>query len=261
MLVGCATSFSGTALLEMMVFRYDPSTDQMLWVQQVSGLQSHVRGFKILEKSVGSDYLLVYRVGLQTGTFYTEICTLNRTTGTVPGGQVWRYGPLIALTSADVHQGYLYAWGELRDSTFTSAISRGGVMKIDLITGIPVWANVTRSPLLLSLINGDMIVDNDGNVVSTISEGPLRVCFQKTSPDGELLWFKRFQFSNIPENRFNPMGIARLSDGYLCGIHASSDNDNTYAFIVVKTDTSGNVIWAKRVPNVGNKSYLGTCKK
>jgi len=256
MLVGCATSFSDVALTEMMVFRYDPLTDQMLWVQQVSGPQSHVRGFEILEKSVGGDYLLVYRVGILTGNYYTEICTLDRITGTVPGGQVWRYGPLTSLTSADIHQGYLYASGVLRDTQYTIITSRGGVMKIDLNTGIPVWANVTKDPLLIGLIDGDMIVDNDGNLVSTISEGKLRVCFQKTTADGKLLWFKRFQFSNIPENRFNPMGITRLPDGYLCGIHASSDNVYTFAFIVVKTDTSGNVIWAKRVPNVGNKSYL-----
>ncbi|MEQ1744076.1 MAG: HYR domain-containing protein [Saprospiraceae bacterium] len=247
MLVGSATSEGGTS--SILAFRYDPLGDQMLWVRRFSAAQMNIRGHELVEKNPGGDFLLSYRLQITATDFRTEMVSLNRVTGAVVSN--WRYDSRVALTSIEVNKGFLYASGVLEDTVVASLAWRGGLVKIDLGTGAPVWSRLIKASDA-NLFGGNLLVDATGNAVSTMAQAQRTFALQKTAPDGNLVWMKKIQFADPDEHHFFPLGIALVKDGYLIGIQTYSDSTNLHSYIVVKTDLNGVLLWSKKVPHVGN---------
>jgi len=246
MLVGSATSEGGPPTI--LVFRYNPMTDQMLWIKRHSAPQQNIRGFEVVEKNPGGDFLLVYARWISTSDFNTHIITFDRTTGDVT--KAWRYIARIALSNIEVHQNALYAAGVLSDTTVPTIFWRGGLVKIDLNTGALLWSRLTKTPGT-DLLGSSLVVDSDGNIVSTMAQSDKSVWLQKTTPNGDLLWLKKIEVNDPAENQFSPLGLVRTNDGYAIGIQTFSDSIDLHSYIVVKTDKNGDLLWAKKVPKVG----------
>lgn len=246
MLVGSATSEGGPPTI--LVFRYNPVTDQMLWVNRHTTLQQNIRGYEVVEKGPGGDFLLVYVRWISTSDFNTHIITFDRLTGEV--SKAWRYISRIALSNIEVHQNALYAAGTLSDTTLPTVSWRAGLVKIDLNTGALLWSRLTKTPVT-DLYGGSLIVDGDGNIVSTMGQPGKSVWLQKTTPNGDLLWLKKIEVNDPAEDYFNPLGLVRTNDGYAIGIQTFSESIDLHSYIVVKTDKNGDLLWAKKVPKVG----------
>jgi len=246
MLVGSATSEGGSHTI--LVFRYDPVADQMLWFREHISSQQSIRGYELVEKNPGGDFLLVYVRRLTTTDFWTHIITFDRITGDVT--KAWRYVNSIALTGIEVHQNALYAAGVLSDTSVANPFWRGGLMKIDLNTGVLLWSRLTKTPGT-DLFGGGLLVDPDGSVVTTLAQVDKSVWLQKTSPNGDLIWLKKIEINDPAEDQFVPLGLVRTNDGYAVGIQTFSDSIDLHSYIVVKTDKNGDLLWAKKVPKVG----------
>jgi len=247
MLVGSATSEGSPSVV--LVFRYNPTADQLLWVKRYSIALEDVRGHELVEKKPGGNYLLALVRRASAADFKTEMITFDRATGTVSGGDVWRY-ERSALTSIEVKQDTLYAFGILRDTSVSGLFWRNGLMKIDLNTGTTVWTKLTKTADG-DLFGGNLLLDDEGNLVNTTIQPGQAIWLQKTAPNGDLLWLQKIRVLDPNESQFFPLGLVRLNDGYAIGIQTYSDITNLHAYVVVKTDKNGGLLWSKKVPRVG----------
>ena len=249
-LVVLATSLAAPSSIA--VFRYDPAADQVLWIQRMTPPQTDVFAFDLFEKSPGGDYLIAYRLRKNNTELSTEICSLDRTTGSPVGGEVWHYEPHAWVNAVALHQNALYANGLLRDPADPGVTYRYGLMKIDLNTGEPLWSRLTTAVQPgLDLGSGDVLVDGAGDVVSTVSEPGKAIGLQKTAPNGDLVWLKRLQFNEPLASNFIPKSIVLLNDGYLISADPFFNGASTNALFFVKTNFNGDVVWAKKLSKAG----------
>ncbi|MBL7798673.1 MAG: PQQ-binding-like beta-propeller repeat protein [Saprospiraceae bacterium] len=246
MLVGSTTSDG--SMTSILVFRYSPSTDQMLWIKRYSLAFEDMLSYEVVEKKPGGDYLLAYLRLTSVADFTTEMVTFDRATGNI-AGSAWHYSKIAALTSIEVNQDTLYAFGVLRDTSVGGFEWRNGLMKIDMNTGMPFWAISTQTPGA-DLFGGSLVLDHDGSLVSTMTQSGLAIWIKKNTPNGDLLWLKKIEILDSMGNNPVPLGLVRVNDGYAIGIQTRVSTTNLRSYIVVKTDKNGNLLWAKKVPTV-----------
>ena len=247
-LLGSAYSSTLQGAGEVAVFRYDPLTDQVLWVRKFSSPYLTL-GNKIIEKTPGGDYLFCYRVSSATFTT-SEICTLQRSTGEVVGGSVWHYGPHTPIGDVVLHQGALYAMGMAFAPASTGDFF---LMKIDLSNGNPLWTKVIKSPETPAFSEaGSLLVDKDQNLVATVFGGQIETWVFKANLNGDLLWLRKYKAPT--QNNLGPRGLALLPDGYLFSIFSYDFPQNVNTQTFVKINLNGEVQWARKAPKV---RYIG----
>jgi len=252
MLVGCGNRLiSGAGADRMFAFRYNPVANQVLWFKEITPPELG-RATSILEKEAGGDYLLCQFhavFGIQT-SYASEIWRLDRATGTLVGGKVGRYESNVSITAAKMHQGALYATGHVKDAS-TPDNRRYGVMRIDPNTGAIVWVQKTIGSNVGD-VGRDLLVDKDGNIV-TLTGTSGTFWLQKTSPNGNLLWWRKYVIVSPLDGPHASAAIKLLKDGsYVVSSIANSlaPGGALRALAFIKIDSNGTVLWGKRVSEV-----------
>lgn len=225
-------------------FRYDPATNQVLWVRSFNAFRSTEGG--ILEKTPGGNFLLHYNVTTLPGQIGAEILELDRTTGQIVPAFAKRYEYQYSQAFSNIvaHGGAIYATGYTIRKVGNSGFRRMVMAKLDASTGGMIWSRtgLTDWPQASDFAGGDLIVDDNslitmyyGSETSNSAFGNLiKLYLQKTTLDGEVLWVKRYDLPAAPRE------LLAVSDGYIIFAGASER-------FILKTDKEGNLLTSKKL--------------
>jgi HYR domain/Secretion system C-terminal sorting domain len=231
------------------VFRYNPNTDQMLWMIDVR--TEAARNFpKILaEKAPGSNYILCYslfRIAQPNLHAYnSEYCELDRNSGQIIVGSVKQYGPHLRVLGGLVHQNKIIFNGLIGLDGVTSK-SKDFMATIDLASGTVLEKNALINTVSFTPAGGPTALDGDGNIVTLMYSADRFVYLRKNTIDGTPLWIKGYTVANtiLPYNY--AASIAVLSDGYALLLNIPIQNGQKLSNVLIKTDKNGIVQWSKK---------------
>ena len=230
------------------VFRYNPATNNMLWLNEY-GLESpYTMG--LLELPNGN--YLVYDNPHSPANDNRTI-EITSADGVInigsPLNQKLNLGGGDNFNAAVIHNGKLYGVGRYTNGTnFTDM--RHALTRIDLSTGNVEWSRLSHVPPgePARLYGMDLLIEN--NSIYSISFGSetddnltnSQIYLHKNGLGGNLQWVKRF---NIPEAVSEVADeLVSLPDGFLIYAHDNGGPGNLY---LIKTDKDGNLQWTRKV--------------
>lgn len=234
-------------------FRYDPSTNQILWAQLFDSVQPEGGG--ILEKSPGGNYLLYHTPkATVNGVRIGEMLELDRTTGQIVPAFARRYTQPNdqSFVSMVRHGDALYATG-FAETVQNSAPRRRMILtRLDASTGEVIWSRIGLSdwPATGYFSGTDLIVDDSSLVVlyrgtetsNTIIGQAVPIYLQKTSFDGQVIWVKKYETSELPRE------LVATPDGYVIW-------GGVLKRILLKTDKQGSLL---KSGFLSNNDYFST---
>ncbi|MCC6461498.1 MAG: HYR domain-containing protein [Saprospiraceae bacterium] len=235
---------------QMYAFRYDPATNQLLWFQHFAANQ-HCTASWLAEMAPGGNFLACDYVQPDANTSNSEIWQLDRQTGTLVAGRVWRYDTKVQMRAGFVHDGAFFATGLYADP-FTAQPGLG-ISKIDATTGAHLWTQFSQTNTV-GLEGQDIRLDQQGALVAIANHGG-RLWIQKSNLDGSVQWLRRYE---VPASLF--LGFAGASlciqpDGYVvAGFSTLADGNKS--MILLKVNLKGDLQWARQLKNTGNGSSL-----
>jgi hypothetical protein len=146
---------------------------------------------------------------------------------------------------------YAYSARETFDNGFILA-GNSGDTKIALVklnaSGHLEWGKLFSGGLMFNIANAVAVAPDNGYVITGFSETlpPLGAGMfaMKTTPEGAVSWSKKQAFTT--PNSSSGCDVTVIPGGYLWYFY--SENEGT---IVMKSDTSGNVIWSKNFNGFG----------
>ncbi len=225
-------------------FRYNPTTDQVLWAQRFIAFRSTEGG--ILEKTPGGNFLLHYNPSIVgTDAKRAEILELDRATGQIVPAFAKRYEYQYSQAFSNVvaHNGAIYTTGYTIRQVGNTGFRRMVMSKLDASTGDVIWSRtgLTDWPQNSDFAGGDLIVDDNsllalyyGNETGNAVGNAIKLYLQKTTLDGEVLWVKKYDLAAFPRE------LVATPDGYVIFSGAS-------ARTFLKTDKEGNLLVSKRL--------------
>lgn len=257
MLVGVGQSGDLQPGVSGFVFRYNPNTNNMQWLNTF-GLESPYV-FGLVELPNGN--YLVYD-NPHDPPNDNRMLEITRPDGAIdfasPLTQKLNLGGGDNFNSATIHNGKLYGVGRYTNGSDFSDM-RHALSRIDLATGVVEWTRLSHvAPGLTARLYGmDLLIEN--NQIISVSFGSeiddnlnnSQIFLQKTGPGGSLNWAKRF---NIPEANIEVVDeIISVPDGFILygrGNNAPSD------LYLIKTNKDGILQWSKKV-DYGFNDYVG----
>lgn len=237
---------------ECFIFRYDMSTNTMLWINELDlNDPANETYVSIIEKETGGNYI----VSGQTDDFIgTDGCNgilveVDRNSGANQWQRNWTFGSCETFSQIISADGAIFATGRYNFDGGGTARMRPGVSRFDT-NGDQDWSRMYLEPVSFSdnarLYSVDLVEDNDGLIVfghgdadgtSTVEN---ELFLYRIDFAGNIEWARQYDFIGTQNERGRQ--LVNLPDGYLClGIFNSGDTD-AYIF---KTDKMGNVQWAK----------------
>ena len=236
------------------VFRYDPDQDQVEWVLKSADF---AQTYGVLEKEPGGNYI-AYCNPVGQGENSIKLVEVDRTNGTLIPGFQKKYNHIVSdfYKSMIVYNGALYGTGRITDGndfgTMRTVLSRfdlNGNEQFTRLGHIP--------PQEQARLYGMDLIEDDGALYTLSSgddDGPFitftDVFFQKNSPDGDLLWLKKFVISGF-DNAFAAEVIS-LPDGFVL---YGWNRTGAANYFVIKTDKDGNLEWAKKIDYSDNDVF------
>lgn len=230
------------------VFRYNPATNNMLWLNEY-GLESpYTMG--LLELPNGN--YLVYD-NPHSPANDNRTMEITSADGVInfgsPLNQKLNLGGGDNFNAAVIHNGKLYGVGRYTNGVdFTDM--RHALTRIDLSTGNVEWSRLSHVPPgePARLYGMDLLIEN--NSIYSIGFGSetddnltnSQIYLHKNGLGGNLQWVKRF---NIPEAVSEVADeLVSLPDGFLIYAHDNGGPGNLY---LIKTDKDGNLQWTRKV--------------
>ena len=258
MLVGCGQSGNlQPPNVSGFVFRYNPATNNMQWINTY-GLESPYV-FGLVELPNGN--YLVYDNPHQP-TNDIRMLEITRPDGTIDFGspmtQKLNLGGGDNFNSAMIFNGKLYGVGRYTNGS-DFANMRHALSQIDLGTGNVEWSRLSHvAPNLSACLYGMDLLIEDNNIISVSFGSEVddnlsnsQIFLQKTDLDGNLIWAKRF---NIPA-AFSEVAdeVISVPDGFIIYVNDRNVSNDLY---LIKTDKEGLLQWSKKV-DYGFNEYLG----
>ncbi|MFT4663369.1 MAG: gliding motility-associated-like protein [Gammaproteobacteria bacterium] len=250
-LVGVGMGYNSANERQGFVFRYDPNTDALIWVQLHSAFVASVNNIALSEISAGGDFLVAgqSRNNIAPG-FGCDgyLFQIGRNTGTLTGlNQSYNLGACETFNAAQIYNGNIYLSGQQILPGGGNTKVRPSLSRFDL-NGNEIWSRLylagpTENARLYQtdlLIENDFIIqahhgDKDGDQANNPE-----VFLSKTNLDGELGWAKEYTLS-ANNNDITFLEITSTADGYaLLGMDTDTDK-----IFILKTDKDGNPLWAK----------------
>ena len=169
MLVGCG-NFEGDNLGRGFVFRYNPTTRNMLWSQIIRSDLNYIYG--VIELGPEGNFVLYGNPHISGGDD-VELLKIGRSAGQLLSGGSRRYslGTSENFTQMVFYKGALYACGRFTGTELSSyARMRNTLCKVDTGTLNIVWTRLGPIPTsaLGRLYGRDLVIHNDA-IVSTFS--------------------------------------------------------------------------------------------
>jgi hypothetical protein len=247
MLVGCGTQ-GQAGFSRGTVFRYNPNTNAMLWLQQISSNNPTMGG--ILEKGPGGNFLVYQNTTLGNAEKDIEIIELDRTTGQLNSSQAKRYEHISydVLSKMIYHDGELYACGTAaaRHGNFNAVSGRQLLARFDPNTLDPIWAHLNHLDTLApqTFVGRDMVADSNF-LVSMYNGSPGAVnsgqsdtlYMMKTDLNGNIQWVRSYSYFDV-----GILKLLRVSDGYI--VYGQGPGKVHQVF---KTDKNGIPQWGRKL--------------
>ncbi len=255
-LVGCGQSGDQQPGTSGFVFRYNPVTNNMQWINTF-GLESPYV-FGLMELPNGN-YLLYDNP--HAGTNDNRMLEITRPDGAIdaasPLSQKINLGSADNFNSATLFNGKLYGVGRYTNGAdFVNM--RHTLSRIDLGTGNVEWTRLSHvAPDQSARIYGMDLLIEDNSIIS-VSYGSevddnlanSSIYLQKTGLGGALAWSKRFEipeaFSEVVEE------VISVPDGFIL---YGNDQDGSGDLYLIKTDKAGVLQWSKKV-DFGANDYV-----
>ncbi len=234
---------------ELFVFRYNPTTHQILWARDISSAQGN-EAYCILQKGNGANYVISNNPSHTSASNNdSELLEINKNTGTIiPGfSRDYHLGNSEHLVDLVFYENFIYGVGRYTDG-FVNSKMRHALVKINPNNGAQMWVKLGHVPANLSarLYGIDLVIDND-EIYSIYFGDPVginvsnnKLFIQKTGIDGTLIWAKQY---DLPGSSDEAYEIIKSGDGYVVlGLKAAPAPKEIVLF---KINSNGDVIWSK----------------
>jgi hypothetical protein len=125
------------------------------------------------------------------------------------------------------------------------------------------WYQIYKGPSNTGISSEQIAVDNSGNVFVTgtavsgflsSKTNYLDIVTAKFNSSGVLQWQKSFFNSGEHQDIARALSIDKYSNVYVVG-EFSDTTDNTYSFVTLKYNSSGDLLWARKKTNAYKHSY------
>ena len=246
-------NYSGSNGLDnlMYAFRYDPATNQLLWFQHFAANQ-HCTASWLAEMAPGGNFLACDYVQPDANTSNSEIWQLDRQTGALVGGRVWRYDTKVQMRAGLVHDGAFFATGLYADPL--TGQPGLGISKIDAATGMHLWTQFSQTNTA-GLEGQDIRLDHQGALVAIANQGG-HLWIQKSGLDGSVLWLRRYEVPDSLFFGFTGASLVTQPDGYVVA-GFSTRVDGNKSMLLLNVNLNGDLQWARQLQYVGNGGSLG----
>ncbi|MFK7809825.1 MAG: M43 family zinc metalloprotease [Saprospiraceae bacterium] len=250
-IVGCGMGNNNANDRNGFVFRYDPDTDLIDWVQNHDHPTLNVNNLSISEISTGGDFLVTGQSnnnpapGLGCDGYLFQI---NRLTGAMtPLNENYNLGSCETFQTAQIYNGSLYVGGRYNFAGGGSNRMRSATTRLDL-NGNEIWtrlylvdvAATAHLYLVDLLVEDDFIIQAHHGDIDGTATNNSEVYLSKTDLDGAIDWAKSYSLSATNDNIVF-LEIVSTPDGYaLLGMNTSENQ-----IFVLKTDKDGNELWAR----------------
>jgi len=162
--------------------------------------------------------------------------------------------PNIYLNSLSNYDGSIYAGGTVNNSP-TGTLQDFFFTKLDY-NGSVVWSKYLNDTL--NNVLHDYSVTRDGEIIftgdRTIDNFPVNtdIYFGKLDSTGQLLWSKQILLPGYEGNRSRIRET--IDGGYMIFTYTQSLGFGTFDFLILKTDSIGNVIWSKVIGTINDEA-------
>ncbi|MEM7037932.1 MAG: hypothetical protein AAF570_13195, partial [Bacteroidota bacterium] len=243
------------------VFRYNPVTDNLLWVREFTNSAGNISAaYTIHELGTNSPYLVTGQVNLGDERGY--VLTLDRTTGMVIGtdqaynlsGGEEAFTASILVPSGTSVIPRLFLTGQITHGS-TADKERASLAEIT-VSGNQLWTRsyfVAPNPIArqsstdLVHDNGSLVMASGGDRSGT-SVGSITANLSGHSLAGALQWGAEYDFPNYPTEKFHE--VVATGDGYV----VYGDNRRVDVFLM-KTDLNGVPLWAWEYAQDPSEAY------
>ena len=259
MLVGVGQSGDFQMLNGGFVFRYNPVTNNMQWINRF-GLESPYV-FGLMELPNGNYLIYDHPQNLTPNNRMLEI---TRPDGTIvlgsPLSQKLRLGERDHFSSATIHNGKLYGVGRFTLGT-GFANMRNAISRIDLATGNVDWTRLFHigPDAPAPLVGKDLLIEDDhilsvsfGREAATTTFNTL-IFFQKTDLDGNLVWMRSYDILGVDFVTVDE--VISVPGGFVLYARGSVGNSSTDLYLI-KTDKDGVYQWSKKL-DYGFREFVG----
>jgi len=259
MLVGVGQSGDLQSVNAGFVFRYNPVTDNMQWVNKF-GLESPYV-FGLMELPNGN--YLIYD-NPQNLTIDNRMLEITRPDGTIdfasPLSQKINLGDRDHFSSATIHNGKIYGVG-LYTNGSGFANMRNAISRIDLATGNVDWTHLfhTGPNAPAPLVGKDLLIEDDHIISVSFGDESAAPGFndliflQKTDLAGNLVWIKSFDLLNVDFVTVDE--VISVPDGFVLYARGNISNAPTDLYLI-KTDKDGVYQWSKKL-DYGLREFVG----
>ncbi len=256
MLVGCGQSGDLQPNVTGFVFRYNPVTNNMQWINTYGLETPYVMG--IMELPNGN-YLLYDNP--HQGANDNRMLEITRPDGTIdmssPLSQKLNLGAADNFNSATIFNGKLYGVGRYTNGNDFSNM-RHALSRINLANGNVEWSRLSHvaANQPARLYGMDLLIED--NSIISISFGSevdddlnnSKIFLQKTGLGGNLTWVKRFDITEAIGEVVDE--VISVPDGFILYARGSSAPSDLY---LIKTDKNGVLQWSKKV-DYGFNDYV-----
>ena len=256
MVVGCGQSGDVQPGVSGFVFRYNPGTNNMQWINTYGLESTYVLG---LVELPNGNYLIYDNPHQPVND--NRMLEITRADGTIDFGspltQKLQLGNAENFNSAIIHNGKLYGVGR-----YTNGIDfvnmRHALSRIDLATGNVEWSRLSHVPTdqPARLYGMDLVIE-DNHIISVSFgsevDGELDnglIFMQKTDLSGNLIWVKRFNIADAVGEVVDE--VISVPDGFIMYAHGLKAPSDLY---LIKTDKDGVLQWSKKV-DYGFNDYV-----
>lgn len=258
MVVGCGQSGELQSTTQGFVFRYNPVSNNMLWLNTYGNNFSPSVG-GILELP-GGNYLVYDNPHANADD--NRLMEFRRIDGTIVMGspltEKFNLGVADNFNSAVIEGGILLGVGRYTNGA-NPTNARTAISRIDLSTGSVDWSRLTHvGPNQPALLYGSDLIF-EGNAVVAMSYGSetntdltnSQIFLQQTDLSGNLMWMRRFNIPGLSLQYEVADELISVSDGYVLYLHQRGSPSDLY---LIKTDKAGMLQWAKKI-DYGTEDY------
>ncbi|MDO8366205.1 MAG: choice-of-anchor L domain-containing protein [Saprospiraceae bacterium] len=248
MIVGCGQSGENESDVTGFVFRYNPNTNTMQWINTYGLEFPQVYGLMELPNG---NYLVYDHPN--TPIFDLRLLEITRSDGAIDMGsqlsQKLRLGNPSNLNSATIFDGKIYGVGQFANGNGFNTV-RHALTRIDLNTGNVDWVRLSHvAPGQNARLTGMDLLIEDEHIISTgfgnetsANFTQNQIFLQKNDLNGDLIWVKRF---NIPEAvTASVEELVSVPDGFILYARGRIVPSDLY---LLKTDKNGELQWSKKI--------------
>lgn len=241
---------AGTTSTDYLVSKLD-ANGQVQWAKHIGSWMGNENGVKIGE-SVGGGY---YLLGTTSSTSMNG--EVNLISMDASGNILWNktYSSGIYIMSPSVRQtisgGFIIS-AKTTDTTGNYSL----LIKTDMLGNI-IWSKAYSAMPWDKHQCYDVEESNEGGFISVGDNSYTGIYIIRTDANGNLIWAKKYSTPSL--NHIPGFSIIKTSDGnYLISGTLYDAIATSYDPILMKINTSGNIVWAKRYSIEGNSTSTFT---